>query len=367
MLLKVLERLDRRFSPHVLSLSELGDIGPRIRALGIPVEALGMRASRPSPVALLRLVRRLRSLAPDVVSTWMYHADLLGGIASRLAGVRAVGWSIRNSDLDPAHTKLATRLVVAACARISHWVPGRILCCSTVARRVHVESGYSADKMVVIPNGFDLTRFTPNAQARADIRLELGISRETPLIGVVGRFDPQKNHAGFLQSAAILRRQMPTVRFLLAGRGMDANNLALVGMIDRSGVGDATHLLGLRDDMPALMAALDVLVSSSAFGEAFPNVVGEAMACGVPCVVTDVGDSAYIVDDTGTAVPPGDNDALAQAVAAFFALSRKERTAMGSRARARVVDYFDIKQVVKQYEDFFDALAADGPVTGVGR
>jgi glycosyltransferase involved in cell wall biosynthesis len=309
----------------------------------------------------------LRALAPDVVSTWMYHADLLGGVASRLAGVRGVGWSIRNSDLDATHTKLSTRLVVSACASVSRWIPARILCCSVVARHVHVGCGYAADKMVVIPNGFDLARFAPNADARAAVRLELGIPADAPLVGVVGRFDPQKDHAGFFRSAAILRRHMPSVRFLLAGKDMDHANAELVSAMDKAGARDASHLLGLRSDMPALMASLDVLVSSSAYGEAFPNVVGEAMACAVPCVVTDVGDCAYIVGDTGITVPPGDNAALAAAMQTLLALSRQERAVIGDRARARVAENFDITQVVHQYERFFDDLDAGGSVMRAGR
>lgn len=357
MLLKVLERLDARFAPHVISLTSLGEIGARIQELGIPVEALGMRPGFPSPLAFFRLVRRLKALNPEIVHTWMYHADLLGGLAARLAGVDAIGWCIRNSNLDRDKTKLSTRVVVGACAQASRWIPDRILTCSEVARQVHVDRGYRADKMVVIPNGFDLARFQPDPLAKAAVRSEFGVGADTILVGLIGRFDAQKNHAGFFEAAGLLHSRFPTVRFVLAGKGMDEGNDELMRAIGVAGMRDATHLLGMRSDISRLMATLDVLASSS-YGEAFPNVLGEAMACGVPCAVTDVGDSAYIVGNTGRVVPPGDMAGLAAAMESLLTMAAEERRVLGERARARVAENFEIGRVVKRYEAFYEELAA---------
>ncbi len=361
MLLKVLERLDRqRFSPHVISLTTMGELGPRIAALGITVEAVGMKSGLPSPSVFFRLVRMLKRVKPDVVHTWMYHADLLGGLAARLAGISAIGWCIRNSDLDQEKTKFSTRAVVGLCALISHWLPSRILSCSENAMQVHVRCGYAPKKMVVVPNGFDLSRFKPDDDARKKVRTEMGIDVNTPLVGLIGRFDSQKNHAGFFVAAGVLHQQMPQVHFVLAGQGIDQSNAALTQAISQAGVIANTHLLGLRGDAPALMAALDVLVSSSSYGEAFPNVLGEAMACGVPCVVTDVGDSAYIVGDIGQVVAPGDMAGLAVAMKSVLSRSAVARRSLAGQARARVAENFEIVQVVKRYEAFFEDLAAVG-------
>lgn len=357
MLLKILERLDARFAPHVISLTTLGEIGPRIQALGIPVEALGMRRGVPDPIAFYRLLRRLKAIKPDVVHTWMYHANLMGGLAARLGGVGKIGWCIRNSNLDPGKTKRSTRAVVTACARVSGWVPDRILNCSEVARQVHVNCGYAAEKMVVVPNGFDLGRFQPDPSARTAVRSELGLDAETPLVGLFGRYDPQKNHAGFFKAAGLLHGRLPAVHFVLAGSEIDEGNSELLREIEMAGVRPVTHLLGLRSDIPRLMAALDVLALSS-FGEAFPNVLGEAMACGVPCAVTDVGDSAYIVGDAGRVVSPGDMAGLASAMESLLILPAAERKALGEQARERVANNFEIGQIVKRYEDFYDELAA---------
>lgn len=359
MLLKVLERLGPGFSPHVISLTPRIEIGPRIRALGIPVESLGMHPGIPDPRAILRLARRLRELKPDVVHTWMYHADLLGGLAARLAGMPAVGWAIHHSNLSPAANKRSTLAVARACSRLSHCLPDRILCCSEVARKVHVEYGYATDKMMVVPNGFDLSLFRPDRFARNAVRQELGLDPDVPLVGLIGRFDPQKNHAGFLQAAGLLHRKMSEVHFLLAGKGVDRGNAKLLQGIEESDLHGFTHLLGLRTDVPRLMAALDVLVSSS-IGEAFPNVLGEAMGCCVPCAVTDVGDSAWIVGDTGWVVPVGDMAGLAKAMEELLAMPPAERKILGERARTRVSEKFEIGSIVEQYKVFYAELAALG-------
>ena len=364
MLLNLLERLDRRYEPHVISLTDVGAIGPRIQALGVPVEALGMSARWPNPLAFFRLVARLKALQPTIVHSWMYHADLMGGVAARVAGCGAIGWGIRNSNLGGVSTPVSTHLVVRACAWTSHWVPHRILCCSEIARQFHVSIGYARDKMVVVPNGFDLVRFRPDGAARVAFRRELGVPSGAFLVGLVGRFDPQKSHAGFIQAAVDVHRRVPGVQFVLAGKGVDGHNPALAELVAQSGLGHVTHLLGPRNDIPRLMAAIDVLVSASAYGEAFPNVLGEAMACGIPCVATDVGDSATIVGDTGRVVPAGDMAALAAAIRALLHMPADERHTLGQRARARVAQHFEIGQVVRQYQAFYDALAATATCNG---
>ena len=360
MLFKVLQRLDRRrFSPQVISLSTMGELASRITAIGIPVQALGMDRRMPSPTKFFRLVRILRCLHPDLVHTWLYHADLLGGLAARLAGISAVGWCVRNSDLDRGDARLAIRAVVRLCAWLSKWVPRRILSCSEKARQLHVRYGYAAEKMLVVPNGFDIAQFVPNVQVRIGVRKELGLAEDTLLVGLIGRFDPQKNHAGFIEAAGALHRHMPQVHFVMAGKRVDPGNTALMQLITAAGLVSNVHLLGLRDDMPKLMAALDVLASSSAYGEGFPNVLGEAMACGVPCAVTDVGDSLDIVGDTGRGVEPHDMQGLAIALEELLALPPAERAALGECARERVAAHFEIGKVVQRYQEFYELLLAD--------
>lgn len=360
MLLKLLENCDKsRFSFHVFSLTGLDELAPRIRDLGIPVESLGMQRGKFELRPLIDLSRRLRDTRVELVHTWMYHADLLGGLAARAAGVQVIVWGLRNTNLDVDKSSRSTRLVVTLSALLSRWLPKGILSCSEVARDVHAARGYMASKIHVIPNGFDLSRFRPDPAARRSVRHELGLATDTPLVGLFGRYDPVKNHSGFVESAALLHRIHPKVNFVLAGSGVDRENVALRAAADAAGIADAVHTLGQRHDVPRLMASLDVLASAS-HGEAFPNVIGEAMACGVPCVVTDVGDSAAIVGDTGTVVRPGDMPALALALADLLAKPAIVRAGIGQRARERVQQMFEIGAVSRLYEDYYTRLAQTG-------
>jgi glycosyltransferase involved in cell wall biosynthesis len=362
MLFKLLSRVDRnRFAPEVASLTSDGPVGERIRGLGIPVHAVGMVRGVPDPRGLLRLASYLRRSRPDLVQTWMYHADLIGGLAARAAGVRRLAWNIRGSDLDTSRTARGTILTVKLCARLSRPLPAAIVCCSEVARRVHADLGYDDRKITVLPNGFDVASLRPDAEARDDVRGELGIDLAAPLVGLIARFDPMKDHPNFIRAAGKVAARHGEVRFLLCGDGITPDNAELEREISAAGLAHRFHLLGRRSDIPRLNAALDVAVSSSRYGEGFPNVIGEAMACGVPCVVTDVGDSACVVGGTGRVVPKGDAPALASALGEILALAPGERAALGAAARRRVVENFEIGSVARRYEAFHAALAADRP------
>ena len=359
MLFRLLQRIDRhRFAPHVVTLTNGGEIGPGIQALGIPVEALHMRPARPDLAAFMRLRQRLRALQPHILHTWMYHADLLGGVAGRLAGVQRVVWGIRHTDLSAQANKRSTLVVARLCAWLSRWVPDSITVNSEVSRQVHGRFGYARDKMVVIPNGFDLSRFSPDVLARESVRSELGLARHIPLIGVIGRFHAQKNQLGFVEAMVHLHRHRADVHFLFAGAGVDSENADLMRLVDSAGLHQICHLLGQRNDVPRLMASLDVLALPSV-GESFPNVVGEAMACAVPCAVMDVGDSAAIVGQTGRVVEAGNMTGLAGALADLLAMSADGRAALGHLARDRVARMFEIGAVVKQYEALYESLVPD--------
>lgn len=359
MLLKLLERLDLgRFEPVVIALGRNGEIGIKIEALGIPVIVIDMPRNILFIKSFIKLVRALRGLRPNVIHTWLYHADFLGGLAGRLVGVKNLAWGLRHSDFSPSANKLLTLAIVKFCALLSNYIPRKILVNSVVARTAHEAIGYVAEKMVVIPNGFDLERFVPAPLARVEVRSELGLDKLTPLVGVIGRFHPQKNHLGFVQAMAELHALRPDVHFILAGQGVDSDNNLLVNAVQSAGVDCVCHLLGPRRDVSRLMAALDVLALPSV-GEAFPNVVGEAMACAVPCAVTDVGDSAWIVGETGGVVSAGDMSGLAHAIRGLLDLPADERTAVGAAARDRVASLFEIGGVVKKYEAFYESLVAD--------
>ena len=329
---------------------------PKIQALGIPVHSLGMRRGVPSPLAILRLARWLWQHHPDVIQTWMYHADLVGCLAARLIGRIPVSWGIRHSDLSPEGNSSLTLHTVKICAMLSRWLPARIVCCSEASRRVHVEAWYAAEKMVVIPNGFDIDTFMPDIAARNSIRKELAIPDDASVIGMVARFHPIKDHHNFVRAAKILYQTRSNVHFVLCGRGVSWDSERLVAWIDEAGIRNRFHLLGLRDDMSSITAAFDIATLTS-FGEAFPNVVGEAMSCAVPCVVTDVGDMAHIVGETGMVVPPRNPEALAEAWGKMLDLGPEGRYRLGMAARERVKENFSLPKIVDWYQNVFEELA----------
>jgi glycosyltransferase involved in cell wall biosynthesis len=363
MLLRLLSQLDRnRFTVQVISLVGIGHIGKKIQALGIPVRALGMHPGRPSLNALLQLVRWLRQDQPDLIQTWMYHADLMGGIAARLAGGGVpLVWGIRQSNLGPEGNGRFTVLTVKACAWLSRWMPDRIVCCSEASRQVHAALGYSADKMIMIPNGYDGTVFRPNSAASESVRKELQIPGGASVIGMVARFHPQKDHDNFIQAAGLLHKKNPNVYFVLCGYGVDWENRQLSRWIEDAGIRGQVYLLGQRDDIPHLTAALDIATLSSSYGEGFPNVVSEAMSCEVPCVVTDVGDAALIVGETGIVISPRNPATLAEAWQTMLDLGREGRMRLGKAARQRIKEEFDLPKIVARYEKLFEDLAHTAP------
>jgi glycosyltransferase involved in cell wall biosynthesis len=353
MLHRLLTRTDRaRFEPRVLSLTTEGAVAAQIRTLGVPVYSLGMKRGAANPVALLRLIRFLRSDRPHLIQTWMYHADLLGGLAARFAGNMPVVWGIHHTNLESESNKRSTLYLARLNAFLSRFLPHRIVCCSHATRDAHVRAGYTESKMEVIPNGFDLSELRPDSTARIEVRRALGVAEDALLVGLVARFHPQKNHATFLKAASLLRERLPDVHFLLCGDGITETNDTLMGWIREAGLMMGTHLLGVRSDVPRLLAALDAAVLSSV-GEAFPLVLGEAMACGTPCVTTDVGDAARIVGDTGEVVPPRDPAALAAAIERILRRSPAQRQELGASARRRIEENYSLESVVARYEGLY--------------
>jgi glycosyltransferase involved in cell wall biosynthesis len=355
MLAKVVQCSDpRRFSHLVISLTSEGAYAKRLRAAEVDVRALGMRRGRPGVMAAFRGLQMLRAWRPDVLQTWLYHADLMG-IAGRVVSGAPLLWNIRCSEHEGLRSP-TTRI----CALLSR-MPDAIIVNSTAGRRVHERISYRPVRWELIPNGFDTEVWKPNPAARADLRRELSLALDAPLVGLVARADPIKDHTTFLGAAELMAARNPAVHFVLIGDGTDA--LRFTRNIDHSVAARRVHSLGRRYDLPRLTSALDVATCCST-AEGFPNVVGEAMACGVPCVVTDVGDSAEIVGDTGVVVPIRDPEALAAGWERLLALSDADRRALGAAARQRIEGHYRLDLIVARYEQLWLQVAAQNGSSG---
>jgi len=352
----------RKFRHMVISLTGTGPVGQRLIDAGIPVRALGMRSGLGAIAAFWGLRAMLRELHPDIVQTWMYHADLLGGLAARTLGIRRVIWGVRATFVEYEGSRI-TNTLVRVCAALSRRIPAAVVCAAEASRRAHEAFGYDAARLRVIPNGYDSVHLARAATRRSASRAMIGAAGDgNVVIGACGRFNPVKDFGSFIRAAAIVSQRLPSARFVLAGKGLDSSNAELNGWLDANGVANIFTLLGERPDLPDCLAAFDVFCLSSK-SEGFPNVVCEAMGVGVPCAVTNVGDAALIVGDTGEVVPKEDVNALADAMLRIAQLHPDKRRALGERARARLEAEFSIDVACSRFESLYRELLASADVS----
>ena len=281
---------------------------------------------------------------------------MLALVVKPLVHVRVV-WGVRASNRDLRHYDWLTRLVSLIERALARF-PDLIIANAYAGRDHVVARGFPPDRVIVIPNGLATDRFRPDRPAGQHVRDELGIGSTEVVVGLVGRLDPMKDHPTFLAAAARLRRERPALRFLCIGNGPESYAVQLRRLATSLGLDAALCWVGGRGDMPAVFNALDVAVSASATGEGFPNVVGEAMACGVPCVVTDVGDSAHVVGDVGQVVPPGDPAALADAIGRVLDL-KAAGTLEPAAGRSRILSCFGRDVLINRTEQALQSLSSE--------
>ena len=366
-LYKLLCRTNRqRFDPIVISLIDRGALRERIEALGISVHTPRMKPGRPNPLALLRLIRLFKRHRPDLIFGDMYHSCLAVQLAKIVLWQGPpVIWSIHDSISSLATEKNLTAAVIRLCRALSR-LPAKIIFVSSASQTRHGQFGYYTDNSCVIPNGIDIEVFVPSWDARASVRSELGLKEDAFLIGLTGRYHPIKDHDNFLKAAALISKAHPETHFLLTGRGVNWQNKALTDSIRELGLADRTHLLGERHDSARLAAAVDIC-SLSSYAESCPIVIGEAMACSVPCVVTDVGDALWMVGETGIVVPPRDAKALAAAWKRMIDMGPEARKTLGERGRARVIENFPLQAITSRYEDLYETVLTTGAAARIQR
>ncbi len=362
MLFRVVTRLDRtQFSPMIVSVMDDGEYGAAFRDAGVPVTSIGFVNRVPTPQRLVRLVRTLQRQKPDAIMGWMYHGNLAASLGRSWAAPHAgLAWNIRHSVYNLADEGVVTRNLIRLGARLSHRVDATVYT-SDVSRRLHVDLGYDAHTAVVVGNGIDPPAPISPAD-RAAVRAELGFGPSDIVVGRVARYHPMKDFPNFLEAAARAAEANPAVRILLVGRNTGAANPDLAALLAAPALAGRVVELGERRDVPRLLGALDVLVSSSAWGEGFPNIVLEAAVAGVPCVVTDVGASGEIAGAGGRVVPARDRAALAAALIEVTGLDPAGRAALGASAREHAVARFSLDSVVETYADLLERLSRPAAV-----
>lgn len=360
MLQSLLVRLSNRgYRVKVCSLGEGGRVGEELIRDGIDVEYIGFRKRIGDVVKLASLGRAIRQFDPDIVQTWMYHADLVGGVTAKLSSRAPVLWAVRQSDLDRRQSKRLTRWVVTLNVWLSRWVPSQVVYCAEYASRVHRDLGYRSTLGQVIHNGCDTEVFHQHKAGGQTIRRQLGLDDAVPVVGHAGRWDPQKDYPTLISAIRHISRSVPDAVFLLVGPDIDTSNSKLMQLIGTSGISNI-YLMGASDCMADFYSALDCLVVSSAYGEGFPNVAAEAMACEVLCVATDVGDSAEILGNTGHIVPIRSPRKLADAALDVLAMESGQRARKGALARAHVTERFSLDRMVDTYERLYLNMARKG-------
>ena len=351
-------KYDKKNKHQVVSLTGYGKYGSMLKEIGINTVKLNMMSNRLSLIPFFKLIKFLHNKKPDIVQTWLYHGDLVGGLAARIAGIKSIVWGIHHTTLDSYKSKKITIWISKLLSKLSWWIPKKIISCSRRGIDTHKKLGYDFRKMCFIPNGYDLDSFRFKEYQQDKLKINLNLDTSIPLIGTVGRFNSQKDHLNLLDALVILAKDKILFNYVLVGTGLDQSNKQIVEWIRKRGLSTYVKLLGQRNDIPKIMNGLDLHVLPSAFGEAFPNVVNEAMACGTPCVVTNVGDASFIVGDTGWVVRPKSPKALAKAIKIALQELRggTAKNAYSLKVRRRIKENFSVIKMVKGYTELWNTL-----------
>ena len=355
-LLRLLTDIDKsKFEMIVISLHRETYLADRIRELGLTVHSLELKKN---PLNVRKAYSILKAFNPDVIHGTMYEGGVIGTLFNKFLPKKPpVIWTVHEPLEHYDKEPIRKRLQLRTWGLISK-LPACMMYVSTLNKDQHINWGFNNDKATVIPNGVDTSKCFPNKSAGLKVRESLNIPQDAFVIGKIARFHRQKNHIGFLHSAAILAEQEPCVHFVLVGTNVDENNQELSALIRKLGIQDRVHMLGNREDIPDVVNAFD-LATLTSFGEAFPLTLGEAMVSGVPCVATDVGDNDYIIGDTGIITPVDDNHAMASAWKKMVTKAKEtpdKYLELGQKARQRTLDNFTLEQQVRQHEELYTRL-----------
>ena len=345
-------KFDKEHNHIVISLMDEQKYGPLLKEIGVVVYTLSFPKGKIKFSGFFKLYKLIKQIKPDVVQTWLDHADMIGGIVARLAGIKNIVWGVHHTALVKGESKLSTIFISKINVFLSYFIPKKIIYCAQESKKAQEKIGYKKAKGVVVFNGYDIEGFTQNDSLSEEVRNDLSINADSFLIGHVGRYDPQKDLSNLIEAFALLNQKKLDFDAVIVGANLDNNNRDLLLMLNKNGLSKYVHLLGRRDDIAAIMNGIDLFVLSSK-SEAFPNVLNEAMLCGTPCVTTDVGDAGKIVRDTGWVVKPKDSEALANAIIKASEEKESNKSIWLQRktaCRKRVIENFSLEKMVKEYK-----------------
>ncbi len=356
-LIELVKGLDKNI--FIITVGVFYHEGPLIEEIkdihGINVISLNKRGRWDIIRFVFRFIKLLKTLQPDILYSFLPDANLVGLISGKIARVKQIVWGVRASNMDISRYDWLSRVSLRLSAFLSQF-PDAIIANSYVGKSFHESIGYSNKRFHVVHNGINAERLKPDRNTGTRVRVEWGIDEKTILIGIVARMDPMKDHPTFLKAAQNFIQRHNDVCFVCVGDGLVDYKEKLYLLSEELGLRDFVIWAGLRSDMPAMYNALDIVTSTSSFGEGFPNVVGEAMACGVPCVVADVGDSAIIVGETGIVVPPKDTQALADGWRSMLRRLNDKSYSIKEMARARIVSCYNSEIFIQKTSRIFLSL-----------
>jgi glycosyltransferase involved in cell wall biosynthesis len=358
-LYRLIINTDSIYQHEVVSLTNDGFYGVLLRDKGIKVTSLNLKSSLIIPFGIIKLIKIINFSKTNIIQTWMYHADIFGGLVAKCIGIKNIIWGIHSTYLNPNETKFTTKLIVILSKFLSYIIPSKIICCSNVALESHIEIGYCKKKMIVINNGFDTSKFISNLDLRKVVRKDLNIEDNFFVIGMIARWHPVKDHNTLLRSLNKVKIDLLNWKCILIGEGITINNQDLQTLINSYGLQENVICLGPVIDINAIINALDIHILSSS-SESFGNVTAEAMSCSIPCIMTDVGEARNLLAQDCWIAEPRNDLQIAEAIkSAYFIYNNKEDwNLLKDKCRKIIIDNYSINNMISNYinvwtKDFF--------------
>ena len=353
-LIRMLKNINKeKFKVYVISLTDKGELGDTITNLGFPLLTLNMKKNCSIFSSLFKLIKLMKKIKPDIVHTWMYHSDLIGGLAAKILGVKLIIWGVRSADFFSPATPISTKFIVKVCAFLSNFLPDKIVYNSYKGQEFHHSIGYQPKKSYLIYNGVDTNKFKSNTSSSKLLKNRLKIDVNKKVIGLIARYDYLKNHEGFIEMASYIIKEDKSFHFLMIGDYVKDNSIMLQALKKKK-LEKKFHLLDNVNEVENIISGLDAVVITST-SEAFPNVLIESMSCGVPCFSTDVGDVKKIIHDHEWVVPVNDMKQLANVCIRYFDYKEKHKKLVKQEMINRTHKVFSSELATNYYELLYES------------